>query len=75
VSLESPPSWDMLVLNPEHRAGSQAIRAMPLFQTVDWDNHINVAAPFVPQPDDDSDTTYFNTKNNMQGLKMSNIDM
>jgi len=66
---------DMLVLNPEHRAGSQAIRAMPLFQTVDWDNHINVAAPFVPQPDDDSDTTYFNTKNNMQGLKMSNIDM
>ncbi len=32
------------------------------FNTMDWDNLANIPAPFIPVPDNDSDTFYFEGK-------------
>ena len=42
---------------------------MQLFEALDQ------APPFVPQPDSATDTTYFHAKNNIQGLKVSCVDI
>lgn len=44
----------------------------PLFKSVDWDNLLMREAPFVPRPDHCMDTYYFETRNEMQNIKMSN---
>jgi len=35
------------------------LRLHPLFADINWDNIHSMPAPFVPNPDDDSDTSYF----------------
>ena len=35
------------------------LKKEPFFKTIDWDNLANLPAPFIPVPDDDSDTFYF----------------
>lgn len=42
-----------------------------LFQGIDWDNLLLREAPFVPRPDHCMDTAYFDTRNEMQNIKMS----
>ena len=42
---------------------------------VDWEHLSEQEAPFVPRPDDASDTTYFNQRNYMQGLTVSEVDL
>ena len=42
---------------------------------VDWEHLGEQEAPFVPMPDDASDTTYFNQRNVMQGLTVSEVDL
>ena len=29
------------------------------FKDIDWHNLLDMEAPFIPQPDDETDTTYF----------------
>jgi len=36
-----------------------ALKENSLFEEIDWNNIHNTAAPFVPNPDDDTDTSYF----------------
>jgi hypothetical protein len=36
------------------------LKKNPLFRKIDWENIHSVEPPFVPNPDDDSDTSYFN---------------
>lgn len=38
------------------------VRKLSFFSGVDWDRLLEVEPPFVPQPDDDADTTYFEGK-------------
>jgi hypothetical protein len=38
------------------------LKKEPFFQTIDWDNLANAPAPFIPVPDNDSDTFYFEGK-------------
>jgi serine/threonine-protein kinase greatwall len=64
-----------LTLDPAKRANAATIRQHGLMQAVDWDNILERPAPFIPQPDDATDTTYFTTRNNMQGLIVSGIDL
>ena len=45
------------------------------FMQVDWEHLGEQEAPFVPMPDDASDTTYFNQRNVMQGLTVSEVDL
>jgi len=36
-----------------------ALKENPLFERIDWENIHSTKAPFVPNPDDDTDTSYF----------------
>jgi len=36
-----------------------ALKVNTLFEKIDWDNIHSTVAPFVPNPDDDTDTSYF----------------
>jgi len=64
-----------LRLEQEKRANGKTIKEYALMKDVCWDNILEKIAPFVPQPDNDADTTYFQTRNSMQGLKVSQIDI
>ena len=35
------------------------LKKEPFFNTTDWDNLVHTSAPFIPVPDNDSDTFYF----------------
>jgi hypothetical protein len=35
------------------------LKKEPFFNLINWDNLSNTSAPFIPIPDDDSDTFYF----------------
>ena len=64
-----------LTLEPANRANATTIRSYELMREVDWDNILAQAAPFLPQPDNATDTTYFATRNNLQGLTVSGVDL
>ncbi|XP_064483773.1 serine/threonine-protein kinase greatwall-like [Ornithodoros turicata] len=55
----------LLTRDPSLRAGAQELRSLLLFSQVDWDNLHDAPAPFVPCPDDDTDTGYFEARNHM----------
>jgi len=42
---------------------------------VDWDNLQNQTMPFIPQPDDETDTSYFEARNNAQHLTVSGFSL
>ncbi|XP_041975441.1 serine/threonine-protein kinase greatwall isoform X2 [Aricia agestis] len=65
----------LLTMEPEGRPTAPTVRAMPLFRHVDWDNQLNMEPPFVPAPDDVHDTGYFQARNILQHLHVSNFDM
>lgn len=47
----------------------------PFFHGVDWDNLQNQTMPFIPQPDDETDTSYFEARNNAQHLTVSGFSL
>ncbi|XP_059082263.1 serine/threonine-protein kinase greatwall-like isoform X2 [Tigriopus californicus] len=64
----------LLTLDPEQRANFQTMQdSLPFFGSVAWDKILEEKAPFVPQPDDDTDTGYFEARNNMLHLKVSEV--
>lgn len=65
----------LLTMDPNQRPSSKEVRDMVFFKSVDWDNLQNTEPPFVPQPEDPTDTGYFEPRNIMQHLKLSNIDI
>lgn len=65
----------LLTLDPHLRPTAPKVKQMPLFSAVDWDNLLSVTAPFVPQPDDGMDTVYFQARNILQHLNVSNFEL
>ncbi|XP_075971918.1 serine/threonine-protein kinase greatwall isoform X1 [Anticarsia gemmatalis] len=65
----------LLTMEPTDRPAASAVQAMPLFRNIDWNNQLNVEPPFVPTPDDVHDTGYFQARNILQQLHVSNFDM
>ncbi|XP_043546461.1 serine/threonine-protein kinase greatwall isoform X1 [Chiloscyllium plagiosum] len=65
----------LLTIECFKRAGLKELKKHPLFQEVDWDNLQNCSMPFVPQPDDETDTTYFEARNNAQHLVVSGFSL
>ncbi|CAH2102602.1 unnamed protein product [Euphydryas editha] len=65
----------LLTVEAGARPGAGAVRAMPLFRAVDWDNLLAAEPPFVPALDDIYDTGYFQVRNVLQHLHVSNFDM
>jgi len=64
-----------LTMDPALRANGDSIQRHPLASDVDWTNILDKEPPFVPNPDDATDTTYFHTRNNMQGITVSGVDL
>ncbi|XP_031769043.1 serine/threonine-protein kinase greatwall isoform X1 [Galleria mellonella] len=65
----------LLTMEPKERPAAAEVRRMPLFQRVDWDNQLRAEPPFVPTPDDLHDTGYFQARNILQQLQVSNFDI
>ncbi|XP_067870167.1 serine/threonine-protein kinase greatwall isoform X2 [Heterodontus francisci] len=65
----------LLTIECFKRAGLKELKKHPLFHDVDWDNLQNCPMPFVPQPDDETDTTYFEARNNAQHLTVSGFSL
>ena len=51
-----------LTLDPAHRANGTSIRDYDLMKGMDWDHILDQEPPFIPQPDNASDTTYFDAR-------------
>ena len=65
----------LLTLDPAERADGAHLRTLPLFGHLSWTQDIlNADAPFLPQPKDHTDTTYFQARNCLQNLRVSQID-
>ena len=65
----------ILTVNPVERPRAAGLKAMECFSDIDWDDIHNKPAPFVPNPDDVYDTTYFNAKNLANHLQMSEFNL
>jgi len=66
----------LLCIDPTHRADHLTLQTQTeLTQGVQWSNILDQTPPWIPQPDNASDTTYFHAKNNIQGLKVSCVDI
>ncbi|XP_010073240.1 PREDICTED: serine/threonine-protein kinase greatwall [Pterocles gutturalis] len=65
----------LLTIDSTKRAGLKELQHHPLFHGVDWDNLQNQTMPFIPQPDDETDTSYFEARNNAQHLTVSGFSL
>jgi microtubule-associated serine/threonine kinase len=55
----------LLVLNPDERLGfngPQEVKQHPYLADMDWDSLLRYKAEFIPQLDNDEDTSYFDTR-------------
>lgn len=65
----------LLTMDNIKRAGFKDLKSHPLFHGVEWDDVQNQPMPFIPQPDDETDTAYFEARNNAQHLKVSGFSL
>ncbi|KOC59784.1 Serine/threonine-protein kinase greatwall [Habropoda laboriosa] len=64
----------LLTLDQHERPSAMEVRTMKLFEDFPWDEPLKATPPFIPQPDDNYDTCYFQARNIMQHLNVSNCD-
>ncbi|CAL1597273.1 unnamed protein product [Knipowitschia caucasica] len=65
----------LLTMDMTKRAGLKELKNHPLFEDQDWDNLQNEAMPFIPQPEDETDTSYFDARNNAQHIAVSGFSL
>ncbi|KAM5235105.1 serine/threonine-protein kinase greatwall isoform 2-T2 [Ctenodactylus gundi] len=65
----------LLTIDATQRAGMTELRHHPLFREVDWENLQHQTMPFIPQPDNETDTSYFEARNNAQHLTVSGFSL
>ncbi|XP_048223892.1 serine/threonine-protein kinase greatwall isoform X2 [Perognathus longimembris pacificus] len=65
----------LLTMDDTKRAGMKELKHHPLFSEVDWENLQHQTMPFIPQPDDETDTSYFEARNNAQHLTVSGFSL
>ncbi|XP_029809909.1 serine/threonine-protein kinase greatwall isoform X5 [Suricata suricatta] len=65
----------LLTIDNTKRAGMKELKCHPLFSDVDWENLQHQTMPFIPQPDDETDTSYFEARNNAQHLTVSGFSL
>lgn len=63
----------LLVQDPDRRIKLDGLKGLELFQGLNWGNLLEQEAPFVPEPEDETDTGYFDARNNMLHLKVSQV--
>lgn len=64
---------ELLTREPEARPGFQELCSLPFFESVTWSSLLDKEPPFVPNPDGDTDTCYFDARNQMQHLQLSSF--
>uniref|UniRef100_A0A1A7X2W3 Serine/threonine-protein kinase greatwall n=1 Tax=Iconisemion striatum TaxID=60296 RepID=A0A1A7X2W3_9TELE len=65
----------LLTMEMTRRAGLKELRCHPLFDGLDWDDLQNQPMPFIPQPEDETDTSYFEARNNAQQIAVSGFSL
>lgn len=76
LSVEAVEAVEQLLdMDPTTRPQADQMKAMAFFELVEWDNMESMPPPFIPNPDDPQDTGYFEARNVMQHLVLSNFDM
>uniref|UniRef100_A0A8C7SHU7 Serine/threonine-protein kinase greatwall n=1 Tax=Oncorhynchus mykiss TaxID=8022 RepID=A0A8C7SHU7_ONCMY len=65
----------LLTVDMNKRAGFKELRSHTLFAGLDWDHLQNQTMPFIPQPEDETDTSYFDARNTVQHLVMSGFSL
>ncbi|XP_062125048.1 serine/threonine-protein kinase greatwall isoform X1 [Drosophila sulfurigaster albostrigata] len=63
----------MLTMEPAERPAAKEVQQMRHFADIDWENIGHMEPPFVPTPDNPTDTGYFEARNNLQHLQLSNF--
>ena len=56
---------------PGERMRLAQMKQHEFFKHVNWNNLLSEQPPFVPRPDHSTDTCYFETRNEIQNIKMS----
>ena len=64
----------LLTREPSERAGLDDLKQHAFFEKVDWDNMLGMEMPFVPQPENETDTGYFEGHNSAFNIKLSDFD-
>lgn len=65
----------LLTIDPAERPAAKEVQQMRFFESINWKNIENEEPPFIPTPDDPTDTGYFEARNNLQHLKLSNFTL
>ncbi|XP_076617300.1 serine/threonine-protein kinase greatwall [Chaetodon auriga] len=65
----------LLTMDMTKRAGLKELKCHALFEGLDWDNLQNQPMPFIPQPEDETDTSYFEARNNAQHIAVSGFSL
>ncbi|KAF7394535.1 hypothetical protein HZH66_007709 [Vespula vulgaris] len=64
----------LLTLDQSTRPSAKEVRDMKLFENFPWNEPSKAVPPFIPQPDDNYDTCYFQARNILQHLNVSSCD-
>ncbi|NP_001003609.2 serine/threonine-protein kinase greatwall [Danio rerio] len=65
----------LLTMDTLKRAGLKELKDHPFFDGVDWENLHHQTMPFIPQPDNETDTSYFEARNTAQHLTVSGFSL
>ncbi|XP_061093333.1 serine/threonine-protein kinase greatwall isoform X1 [Conger conger] len=65
----------LLTMDMTRRAGLKELKGHALFEGLDWENLQNQVMPFIPQPEDETDTSYFEARNKAQHLAVSGFSL
>ncbi|CAF2179656.1 unnamed protein product [Rotaria magnacalcarata] len=64
----------LLSYDPSLRLQLDDLKKEIFFNGVDWENLLNIPPPFIPAPDNDSDTFYFEARNRAIGFDDESVD-
>jgi microtubule-associated serine/threonine kinase len=67
----------LLVLNPDERLGFNGpheVKQHPYLDSMDWDSLLRYKAEFIPQLDNDEDTSYFDTRTDRYNHEFEDTD-
>ncbi|XP_052836527.1 serine/threonine-protein kinase greatwall isoform X2 [Drosophila gunungcola] len=74
LSVDSMEAVELLLtMDPNERPAAKEVQQMRHFSCIDWENIGSTEPPFVPTPDNPTDTGYFEARNNLQHLQLSNF--
>ena len=64
----------LLTSEPSERADLNDLKQHVFFENVDWENMLGMEMPFIPQPENETDTGYFEGHNSAFNIKFSDFD-